>query len=356
MEEEILKPKIDIECCKIQNNIPPIDQVHIMDEDSFEKFITEWLYACRKKNYEKICHIGGSGDKGRDIIGIYQDDSHDVFQCKHYNAPLSPSEFNIELGKLCYYTWKKEIKIPINYFIIASHNVGPKLYDLINNPEDFKQYIINEWDIRIKYKIISGKKIELTEELKGYINNFDFSIIKTIPIEEIINEHIKTIYGVIRFGVCLRTTPKKITPPSIPRDEELPYIRALLDAYEDEDGSSYRNIEDIKKSRYNNHFMRQREDYYCAETVCRFVRETFSTSDEIDYLKEEVYTGIIDVHEKEYKSGYQRLQADLERVTSINTDKCILDSQFKMIGNHERKGICHELVNDAKLKWVLQDE
>ena len=65
---KIGKPLINIELYGTDTHIPPIDKVRIMDEDSFEQFILEWLYGSKKDKYETIYKIGGSGDKGRDII------------------------------------------------------------------------------------------------------------------------------------------------------------------------------------------------------------------------------------------------------------------------------------------------
>ena len=103
---ELSKPHIDLELYGTDTNIAPIDKVHIMDEDSFEQFTLEWLYGCKKEKYLSIKRIGGAGDKGRDIVGYYSDGTVDYYQCKHYNAGLAPTNYYMELGKLCYYTYK----------------------------------------------------------------------------------------------------------------------------------------------------------------------------------------------------------------------------------------------------------
>ncbi|KJR44366.1 hypothetical protein UF75_5256 [Desulfosporosinus sp. I2] len=125
--ESLSKPKIDIESFGIGANIPPINQVKMMDEDSFEHFTEEWLYACKKNNYTSIKRIGGAGDKGRDVIGYYNNGTVDYYQCKHYASALTPSEYYIELGKLCYYTFSNEYAIPKNYYIVASNDAGLNL-------------------------------------------------------------------------------------------------------------------------------------------------------------------------------------------------------------------------------------
>lgn len=80
--------------------------------------------------------------------------------------------------------------------------------------------------------------------------------------------------------------------------------------------------------------------------------DTLISSFQFDVLKEEIYNGIIDVHEQDYSTGYKRLVADLQQAAITNTSKSLLDSKLHCIGNCERKGVCHMLVNDCRIKWV----
>lgn len=57
-------------------------------------------------------------------------------------------------------------------------------------------------------------------------------------------------------------------------------------------------------------------------------------------------------HEQDYSTGYKRLVADLQQAAITNTSKSLLDSKLHCIGNCERKGVCHMLVNDCRIKWV----
>lgn len=355
-EEELQTPKIDLNLCTSDRNIPPLDKVFMMDEDSFEDFTVEWLYGCRSSKYNKIVRIGGAGDKGRDAIGYNQDGSCDYYQCKHYDSPLSPSVYDVEFGKLCYYTWNNEIKTPKKYYIVASHNIGSKLLKLIQDPKELKKELIETWDAHCKKNITDTQDIILSEELKKYINEFDFSIVEYIPIEEIINEHIKTVYGKIRFGGQKISQPDKLNVPKNPTEQELPYISALLSAYSDADNKEYKSVKDIfENEKYQNHLNRQRESFYCAETLKRFVRDTCTSEEEYVYLENDIYEGIIDIHEMVYKNGYERLQSDLTQA-SKNVSRSILEKNLNWLGPKEKKGICHELANDKKIKWVDEDE
>ena len=315
----IEKPKIDIELYGTDINIAPIDKVHIMDEDSFEHFTLEWLYGCKKDKYSSIMRIGGAGDKGRDVIAYRKDGGVDYFQCKHYNSALAPSNYYLELGKLCYYTYTKDIPLPKSYYIVASNDIGPTLQDLLDNSAQLLSSLLDNWDTYCRFKITKSKEINLDADLLGYIRSFDFSIIKTYPIAQIIDEHLNTVYGSIRFGTRTPTLPAPLSPSAEIDPEEMEYVSALLAAYSEELGM----IIDTPKAleayeRFFSHFNRQRKDYYSAETIRRFVRDTLISSFQFDVLKEEIYNGIIDVHEQDYSTGYKRLVADLQQAAITN--------------------------------------
>lgn len=350
-------PRIDLSMYNGKSSIMPIDQVHVMDEDSFEQFITEWLYGCKKEQYEVIQRIGGAGDKGRDVIAKNKDSSIDIYQCKHYTSPLAPSQFYIELGKLCYYTYKKEIPIPRCYYIIASHDIGPSLENLINNSKSVGKKLIENWNKSCQNKISRVMPIPLDSNLKDYINSFDFSILTSYPIAKIIDEYLDTPYGVLRFGGRSFKRPDPIPPPERIECNEMIYISALLDAYSEQLRIPIKNIEDLKSySECYKSFVRHRKDYYSAETIRRFVRDTFTTSDEFSCLEEEIYNGIIDIYEDDYESGIKRLRAVLSQAVKINTEKSLLDRKLNCIGNSERKGVCHMLTDKKSLRWVHPNE
>lgn len=353
---ELNKPHIDLELYGTDTSIAPIDKVHIMDEDSFEQFTLEWLFGCKKMKYSSIKGIGGAGDKGRDVVGYYSDGTVDYYQCKHYNTGLAPTNYYLELGKLCYYTYNKEIPMPKEYFIIASNDVGSSLQDLIDNPPKLLSSLIKNWDTYCKTKITKTSEIPLHKPLLDYINSFDFKIIKTYPIAQIIDEYLDTIYGNIRFGGRRINLPTTLIPTDTIEMEEMPYISALLEAYSDELKVKIDTTKSLEAySFYFKHLKRQRKDYYSAETIRRFVRDTLTDSQQFDVLKEEIYNGIIDTHEQGYDSGYKRLVEDLKQAAVTNTSKSMLDSKLHCIGNSERKGTCHMLVNDNKLRWVNKE-
>ena len=354
--DDIVIPKIKIENCNAGSmNIPPNSLVQIMDEDSFEQFTIEWLYSCKRELYSTIKKIGGAGDKGRDVIGYYGDGTVDYYQCKHYQSALAPTEYYVELGKLCYYTFTGAYVKPKKYYIVASNDIGPKLNGLIEEPNELKKELKSNWDSYCKTKITGTESIDLTGDFEKYVDSFDFSIIKHYPIQAVIDEHLRTTYGRLRFGGVSVIIPEDvIAPPKTIEIDELIYVTELLKAYAEVIG-----IEDIKVEslesypKYKQNFLRQRKDYYSAETIRRFVRDVFSDSKQFEILKNETYDGIIEIFEDEHPNGFERLNAVMKKASDVSTDRSLLTSKLHCIGNSEKKGVCHILVNDNRIKWVL---
>lgn len=100
--------------------IPPMERVKSFSPDQFEEFILEWVISCAKTKYKDVYRIGGVGDMGRGVIGEYRNGEYDYYQCKRYDGKLNPSEYWVEFGKLCYYTYHKDMRMPKKYYIIVS--------------------------------------------------------------------------------------------------------------------------------------------------------------------------------------------------------------------------------------------
>ena len=354
---ELVSPRIDLEMYEGNTSIEPIKQVQIMNEDEFERFITEWLCGCKKSKYTNVLRIGGAGDKGRDVIAKNTDGSVDVYQCKHYESPLTPSQFYIEFGKLCYYTYKGDVPIPKHYYIIASHGIGQKLAAIIEKPKSIVSSLIQNWESCCQDKISKTCKIVLDDALLHYIESFDFSIVEYYPMENIIDEHLGTVYGTLRFGGRQVKKLAVLHPPEVQEKSEMTYIKALMDVYSEKAGGKIIDLTDLKNfSKWYDHFTRQRKDYYAAETIRRFVRDTLTDSNQFIILEDEIYDGIVDVYEMEYASGFERLNGVLSQAVQVNTTKSLLDRKLNYIGNKERKGICHMLTEKKGLKWVQVDD
>jgi hypothetical protein len=154
---------------------------------------------------------------------------------------------------------------------------------------------------------------------------------------------------------------KNIAPPEEVAEQEILYIKKLMDVYREAEGIAEFSRDTLKQydSKYGEHFKRQRKDFYAAESVRQGTRETYGETDpdQFEVLKEETYDGVIDVWEQYYSNGLVRLNTVLAQAAQIRIDRCWLCRDTDWIGNSQKKGVCHILANDDKIKrWVNTDE
>lgn len=83
--------------------IPKTRRVELFSPDEWEEFTEEWATSLESIYYQ-VSRFAGSGDKGLDVVGFISDSNFEGgwenFQCKHYDAPLMPSNIWIKLGRL----------------------------------------------------------------------------------------------------------------------------------------------------------------------------------------------------------------------------------------------------------------
>ena len=103
--------------------IPPQQQLLLYSEDQWEDFVQEWVHYCLKPEYANVWRFTGAGDRGIDVAGFVDaaelDGIWDCYQCKHYDKPLAPTEVWVEFGKILWYSFKGEYKVPRRYYFVA---------------------------------------------------------------------------------------------------------------------------------------------------------------------------------------------------------------------------------------------
>lgn len=141
-------------------------------------------------------------------------------------------------------------------------------------------------------------------------------------------------------------------------DIELACVRALCDAYAEALGRSRVTVGDIPSLPfpYPDDYIEQQKSYYSAESIQHSIRDTFDDGeDEFVLLKQDAWNGISMTYRRNYINGYERLLAVLEKITSTTLDLSVLNQIRNLIGNLEKRGICHILVNDGTIKsWVVK--
>ena len=154
--------------------------------------------------------------------------------------------------------------------------------------------------------------------------------------------------------------PVQLTPQSAINPDELPYINALCEVYAQKINEAVTpdSLNSLPTSLKRN-LADQRKAYYSAEGIQRSVRDVFADGEQqFQNLKDDAYEGISPTfYDDRHSTGYERLQAVLEKITNTTLSKSAFINIAGLIGNLEKKGICHILVNDERIKsWVNIDE
>ena len=332
--------------------IRPIDRIKLMSPNDWEIFIEEWLDT-KKEQYLDTNKLGGAGDMGRDVVAYITNPRDDqdnyqwnCYQCKHYDHSLSPSDIWSEFGKIIYYSYKKEYPIPQKYYFIAPHGIGTKLSNLLKKTNNLKEELKKQWDKNCKKKITDTQEIDLTDELLGYFEKFDFSIFDSISPKNIIEEHKKHPNHLLTFGGGLPARAS-IEIPEIEQDKNLRYITQLLKAYDSDVDETIKDVEKIPK-KHQRHFSDTRKSFYKAEELRVLTRDNLSLT-VFENLKNNIYDGVINTVEDDFTNGYKKAKAVEDKAVAINIESNPLREVCETV---DKKGICHHLVNDEKISWI----
>lgn len=336
--------------------IPKPIRVKNFSPDEWENFIEEWATSLESA-YAKVRRFGGAGDCGVDIAGFCTnrgfEGAWDNYQCKRYAHTLRPSDIWVELGKIIYYSHIGEYTPPRKHYFVASLGVGTTLEKLLNKPAELRERFKENWNGYCKSEITTTKQLELNGELLSYIDDFDFTIFTSKSHVELIDAHSHTGFHAVRFGGGLPARPNPAIPPTFPTISESRYIRQLLDAYGDHLGAPLRDISALAThGALERDFQRQRERFYHAEALRNFARDTVPEGTFND-LQDEIYHGVIDVTDSKHPNGYERMKATVAQASTVALTANPLASVTK---SQDRQGICHQLANEDRLKWVTDDE
>lgn len=330
--------------------IPAIDRVKLFSDRQWEDFVLEWADSLRER-YERVDRCGGAGDMGRDVIATIKGGSGawDNYQCKHYRDSLKPTDIWIELGKLAFYTRRGDYTYPRRYYFIAPQGAGTKLSNLMKKPADLRAGLIANWDAYCREAITTTQTVELDAALKAHIDGLDFSIFDAIPPLRIIDGHSKTRWHVARFGGGLPARPPPLAPPVIPGGTETVFVRELYRAYGDHLKRDVTDVADLAQSGdLREHFGDARLEFYSAESLRTFSRDTLPPG-EFEKLQEEVHSGIRDEVRGDHADGYRRVVAVVKTARTLPLAGHALHVRMSV---RDHGGICHQLANDGKVRWV----
>ena len=350
--QDIKLPKLErisnLELLSDGINILPEDKLQLFDDKKFEKFIESWAYSCKKSVYQNVKRSGGANDKGIDII-CNQDSVCHIYQCKKYKTKLAPTDMYPDFAKLVYYTYKGFYKIPEKYYIVSTNGVGPKLSALLTNKQ-LGIELINNWEDYCKTKITKNENILLTDDLKKYINSFNFDIVSELNIKKVIEEFESSKYYTYFFGIKILKRPPIQNPPNTIQANESAYTRKLLDAYQSADQSVIKDSQ-ILKPNYKKHFEYQRNCFYSAESLKVFTERSFYDERLFKNFQNQILVPVeSSILIKSYKNGLEKLNDAIE--ISRTTD--IKDHPLQnIITSLDKIGVLHQNANDEEdFRWV----
>ncbi len=332
--------------------IPPQQLILLYSANEWEGFAHEWIH-CKKIAYKSVVRFSGSGDMGIDVAG-FADDNHlsgiwDNYQCKHYDSALTPSVASAEIAKILWYTFQAAYATPRAYYFVAPKDCGMKLKRLLLDPAALKKHVRDNWATQCAGAVTTGQTIQLNGAFADHVDKFDFSIFHGYPTLTLIDEHKQTPYHAARFGGGLKPRLRPIPPgPVTPAEVGQRYVAQLLEAYGDRLKTNVPDINGLQAHpNMVQHFHRQREFFYHAESLRNFARDTVPPGTFED-LQSEVHAGVIDVEAADHADALARCDEVSKMAVTLSLTANALISTLMV---QDRKGICHQLADDDRLQW-----
>lgn len=332
-------------------SITPQDRIKLMDPNKYEEMTEVWLVDCKRDKYNKVLKYAGANDGGRDISCFYNNDTAlDIYQCKHYESQINYSIIAKELLKVCYHVFKKHYIYPKKYYIVSPKGCSTILRgdylegcnytkfntDLIKTMNDNNFKIDNEY-------------IKKTIGFEEFIRDFDFSIIEEVTPQKLIDELIDSKYAPYYIGTSFTQFSRQdtVVPKDIESSENI-YVKELCKVYSEIDNAKYDLPSEINP-KYIEHFQTQRTYFYSIESYRNMIRDNLPSFKPVYDIEELINKGISDIVTDPFRTGYKKLSDSLERSVNMNLDAYPLKT---LITPHDKKGMCHRLVNEEKIKWI----
>jgi hypothetical protein len=137
-------------------------------------------------------------------------------------------------------------------------------------------------------------------------------------------------------------------PPTEAAVGEARYVRKLLDVYNEKYGWSMRELREARDhAKAGQHLARQREAFYSAESLRMFARDSVPEGT-YEAIESEIYNAVVEVEERDFDNGYDRLGSVLTAARAVQLGGNIL---APAVTGPDRQGLCHQLANDDRLTW-----
>lgn len=336
----------------LSENLPAAQVISHYSGDEWEKFVAELVEGLSADtSYVLVKNMGGPRDMGIDVAGFKStqgfESSWHGYQCKQYAKPLSPAMAWVEILKVFRAIVADECVTPESYIFMAPKGVSLSLNKLLRQPSKAKTEF-NEW---LKSYVPSPEMTDSERNLvESVVADTDFSIFDAMQPREIITLHSKTRYHSLRFSAPL---PDRNV--AVPDDlgkltgEEARYVDQLVAVYRQRHPNDVLTRETVADHpERGGHFRRQRRAFFRAETLRVYARES-TPPGTFDNLQDDLHAGVVEVAEDDHVDGYTRVQSVLAASGLIDLANHRL---IEKADHEDRKGICHQLVNEDRLTWI----
>lgn len=163
--------------------------------------------------------------------------------------------------------------------------------------------------------------------------------------------------GKLLLGRSSVAWPKYPSPPVIPLASlEQKYLEQILAAFAEHYNKPIHDRIDLT-TRDQQEYEEQRGFFYDAEGFRRNMRDVVDGGEqEFNAMKDDLYNGVCDTCRSNHDDGLMRMRDTLRCAAVFPLSASVLTRFPALIKAAEKKGICHMLVNDQKLEWVIIDE
>lgn len=353
-QAKLKKPKANRLVVK-RGTVPPSVFLHTVSDKEWEEFIAA---ACRQRTmgsarYVSVKVLGNAGDKGRDIEARLHatlvPDGWDLYQAKHYEHRLTPSDAYPELVKFFGHLLAKSFPVPRKYYFCAPKNAGPELHDLLASPADLRVGFLGAW--KTGAQGLKSHVAKLTPQMEAFINAFDFTRFEECQVVDLLDWHAHdSIAHCALFGI----EPERGDDPVVPAEaqpNEMTYVEELIRAYTEAEGNGAPMDQAMVQAHdvYREHLAAARETFYAAEGLRRFSRDLY-VEDEFGKLLEMVRKGIrLKINSPLLKTGLERHDAAIDAAQGLAVTDSVLHARLR---GGDLPGTCHHLVNEKQFKWV----
>ncbi|ANI80320.1 hypothetical protein EP837_03942 (plasmid) [Sphingobium sp. EP60837] len=284
------------------------------------------------------------------MVGFCSDQRHDGdwdnYQCKQYRGKLGTADGLLAVAKVLYWASQGEFTNPRSFIFVAPKGLNSNLLKLINKPASFRSELISKWDGSCAKKIVDNLTIPLAGEVLDAINNFEFSKITYVDVDEILDDSASKPLLFELFGTDPGDYPRGTVPVDV-QEHEMVYMNALLGAYNERELGSFTCHQDVfDHSEHGDDLRVHRSRYYEAEGFQKFYRDNTSP-ETIAEFRRGIRFGIYDTLKAVAKDELARVHATMSQAANLQPSGPLAQYAYIPV----KQGLCHHLINDGEITW-----